>query len=200
MTDLEQAIVTIFNKLIKEVYTTFPASVIEYDEKTQLAKIQPLIKIDGIELMPIPSVPVQHIGGDWMVVTEIAAGVEGMASVCMRDLTAWLHDADATSSRKFSPSDSWFSPGIRSEAKAIPDLENNGVQLRNRKGDQFFWLKNDGDSYVSGNLFVDKEIKAKGDVYSNDEVLTKISHKHAYIDSVGTAATPTERTTEEAQE
>lgn len=182
MTDLEKSILAVVTSQINKIYTDIPAKVISYDATTQLCKVQPLIDIDGNELPPIPSVPVQQIGGsDWMVMIQIDAGTEGILKACMRDIGTWLYNNNSQSKRKFSLTDTVFEPGYRSKENAIPNPVNNGVQLRSRDGNHFAWLKNDGNFYVSGTVHCQSMI-SQDESYAKGEVLTRISHTHKYTD------------------
>jgi hypothetical protein len=44
--------------------------------------------------------------------------------------------------------DAFFIPGFRSLGNILPDFQNNGIRMRNRSGNQFAWLKNDGSIAV----------------------------------------------------
>lgn len=201
MTELEEAIVAVVTNHIKKIYTDIPAKVVRYDAKKQQATLQPLIKIDGVKLNPIPAVPVQHIGGlGWTVAIQIDKGTEGIIKCCMRDIGTWLHNSKKQTNRKFSLTDTTFSPGYRSEEGAIPNLENNGIQLRSNDGKHYVWLKNDGDLYTSGNIHCKKSVRSDGESYAKGEVLSRISHTHPYIDSKGSSATPNESDTDAAEQ
>ncbi|TGW14437.1 hypothetical protein EIL50_05555, partial [bacterium NHP-B] len=94
MSDFKDAVLKLINNALDGIYQHIPAKVISYDPKTQFAKVQPLIDIDGVKLNPIPSVPVQQIGGAGFVVAiEITEGSEGMLQVCMRDMSTWLYSS-----------------------------------------------------------------------------------------------------------
>jgi hypothetical protein len=188
MNSIEEIAYAVFNNEMRDVYTSTPGVVVEYDSELQQAKVKAFV---GNEEFIIPGLPVHQIGGDdWLMAIKIIPGTEGMIEFCMRDISKWLYGADDMSSRKFSSNDARFSPGFRSEKNAIKGLENNGIQLRSRDGKHFFWLKDDGDTYVSGNLHVAKKVISEDDVMSKGEVLTRISHTHSYIDSVGQPPVP----------
>jgi len=195
MTDFEEAVLTIFQHQFDSLYQHIPAKVLEYDEKTQFAKVQPLIDIDGVKLNPIPAVPVQHIGSqDFVVVMEIKPGTTGMLQVCMRDMGVWLFNNKKQSNRKFSLTDTTFSPGYRSKSDAIPNLVNDGIQLRSFDGERYIWMKRDGKSYFSDECHFSKRLYSKG------ELVTTIKHTHPYIDSKGSSATPVDSDTDEAEQ
>lgn len=200
MTDFEESILKVVKHHFDQIYTHIPAKVIAYDPKTQLAKLQPLIDIDGVKLNPIPSVPVHQYGGDeWVVAMKINEGTTGMLQVCMRDMSTWLFNSEKKSTRKFSLTDTTFSPGYRSVEGAIPNLANNGVQIRNKKGDKYFWMKDDGNVYTTAVINC-KSMNAEDDCTAKGEVLTRISHTHPYIDSVGSSATPVDKDTDPAEQ
>lgn len=201
MNPIEAIAQHVFESEMGNVFTSLPATVLEYDETSQQVKAKIAISLDGQDDVILTGVPVQFFAAkNYLCTVQIDAGTEGTIEFYMRDVSQWLHGEAEQSKRRFDINDARFVVGVRSEANAIPDLENNGIQLRNLDGKQYIWLKNDGDSYISGNLFVAKEIKAQGDIYSKGEVVTRISHNHKYIDSVGSGATPTTKTTEQAEQ
>jgi hypothetical protein len=56
--------------------------------------------------------------------------------------------ADNPLGRFHSLQDAFFIPGFRSLGNILPDFQNNGIRMRNRSGNQFAWLKNDGSIAV----------------------------------------------------
>lgn len=182
----------LINKALAGMWTNCTAFIVSYDKDEQTAKIQLSLKIDG-EIPPIiVRVPVQHIGGDWCTVTQIDKGCEGVAHFSSRAIGKWFLTGkilDPSSPRKFSIDDAFFSPGTRSLPNVLTNVENNGVQLRNKDGSQYIWLKNDGNAYISGNLFVGGKTTLNGGVDAKEsatldgENLTKVSHTH--IDAEG---------------
>lgn len=198
---MEEMILKVLKNQFDKIYTSFPAIVTDHDPELQQVTVKPAIDLN-IDL--IVSVPVAHVGGDWCVVTQIDKGTEGMISVCMSDISAWMYgDVNVLSARKFNVSDSFFIPGLRSEANALQNVENNGVQLRNKDGSQYIWLKNDGTAHFSGKIFAEKgaefteevtinkkltvndEIEAAEDITAKGEVVTRLSHTHKFTGDEG---------------
>jgi len=146
----------ILTDYMKNVYTCIPAHVKTFDPATQLAQIELGIKrvdIDGSSVAPPPIIdcPVLMIGDQFMLETQIDPEAEGMAFFSQRCIDGWVNTggvAENPLTRFFDMQDAFFIAGFRPMPKAIPDFQNNGMRLRNRKGDQWVWLKNDGSIFI----------------------------------------------------
>lgn len=147
-----------FAELMKDVGTSIPGHVLSFDPKTQLAQVQIGVKRvenDGkqVEIPPIIGAPVFIYGGQFSVEIEVSKGDEGLIIFSQRCIDGWVNTgglANNPALRFHDFSDALFMPGFRSNAKALPSFENNGVRLRNNAGNQHVWLKANGDISMKG--------------------------------------------------
>lgn len=141
------------SEILKGVGTSIPAHVLSFDTDTQLAKLQIAIEFidvkgESFALAPVVNIPVHFSGGDYVLEHQIDEGNEGLIIVSQRCIDAWKEQggvATQTVLRKLDMQDGLFIPGFRSKPNAISNFSNNGIKLRNKSGDQYVWLKNNGD-------------------------------------------------------
>lgn len=141
-----------FDERMKNVYTAIPAHVVAFDPKTQLAQVQIGImrmNVDGTTTKQpvILDCPVFQFGGtEWTMEMQIDVGCEGLAVFSQRCVDGWLNTGGAAVNplRRFHDmQDCFFIPGFRPIPTAIKDFKQDGIRVRNNKGDQYVWLKND---------------------------------------------------------
>lgn len=146
-----------FVELMKDVGTSIPGHIVAFDPATQLAQVQIGVKsidADG-EYDPgvIVECPVSIYGGSGYVVeVELTQGAEGMIVFSQRCIDGWRQTGGIAPQgivRFHDINDASFIPGVRSQAKKITGYANNGIKLRNKAGDVFVWLKNDGSVSIS---------------------------------------------------
>jgi hypothetical protein len=167
---LSQAIQSVFDENIKTINTSIPGQVLKFDPSTQLAEIQVGIKRvnkDGEQtaITPIIEVPVLFSGGSvFRFEHEINEGDEGILIFSQRCIDSWIDQGGVATNpilRFHDMSDAYFIPGIRSQKNGLSDFENNGVRITD--GTNYFWLKNDGNTYISSpTLFIDANIVHTG--------------------------------------
>lgn len=141
-----------FFEMMKDVATSIPGHVLAFDPATQLAQIQIGIvrkDVNGADFEPSPliEVPVYFMGGDFSVEYQLDAGNEGFILFSQRCIDGWATTGGIANNpvmRFHDMSDAVFIPGIRSQPNVLSDFENNGIRLRNKTGDHYVWLKNDG--------------------------------------------------------
>lgn len=149
---------TAFRELMKGVATCIPGHVLALLENGAKQRAQVQIGIQRIDINgavfnppPIIDVPICFIGDDYVVEYQINAGCEGMIFFSQRCVDGWKNTggiADNPLGRFHSLQDAFFIPGFRSLANVLPDFQNNGIRMRNKSGNQFAWLKNDGSIAV----------------------------------------------------
>ena len=177
--DFLDAVRSIIKEYMKEVYTCIPAHVQTFDPKTQLATIElgiERVDTDGSVWTPPPIIetPVLMIGDSFCVETQIDACCEGMAFFSQRCIDAWVQTGGVAQNplrRFFDMQDAFFVAGFRPLSRSLPKFENNGIRLRNKAGNQFAWLKNDGSIEI-GNGRGQFLMKPDGTVLINGVTIT----------------------------
>lgn len=170
-----EMIETTISEILKDVGTSIPGHVLEFEPVTQSAKVQigvERINRDGetFTLAPIVNVHVHFPGGDYCVEYEINEGNEGLIIISQRCIDAWKEEGGVASQpilRKLDMQDALFIPGIRSKPGALGSFQNNGIRLRNKAGDKFIWLKNSG------------AVEIQSDSLKHNGVNIGADHKHA---------------------
>ena len=146
-----------FIEMMKDVGTSIPGHIIAYDPDTQLAQLQIGIqRVDrnGNKFKPPPLIecPVYMYGGDYTVEVQIDPGAEGIIFFSQRCIDAW-NDTGGVANipilRFHDFSDAYFLPGLRSQPNVVSGHANNGIRLRNKAGDKYIWLKNDGTGEIT---------------------------------------------------
>lgn len=160
-----------FREAMKDVYTCVPGHVIAFDPDTQLAQLQigiERVNADGSteNIDPLIECPINFPGGDYLVEYQIDPGTEGMIHFSQRCIDGWLNTGGVARNpilRFHDISDAYFVPGLRSQPNVLSNFQNNGVRLRNKAGDQFIWLKNNGDGEITvNNLNINANINHVG--------------------------------------
>ena len=174
---------------MKGVYTSIPAHILSFDPQTQLAQIELGIKrvdVDGNDhvLPPIIDCPVMFSGGDEFVIEhQIDVGCEGWALFSQRCIDGWIQTGGTAINpitRFFDMQDACFIPGFRSNPKAVKGFANNGVKLRNKAGNHFVWLKNDGAIELnnsSGHIKIEPSgtVIINGMVFNTNQTITSVN-------------------------
>lgn len=143
---------TAFIESMKGIYTSIPGHIVTFNPQTQRAQIQIGIErvlLNGATENPrvIEDVPVHFAGGDFTLEFEVGKGTEGAIFFSQRCIDGWKNSGGVAANplaRFFDMQDCYFVPGVRSEPGAISGFQNNGIRIRNKTGNQFAWLKNDG--------------------------------------------------------
>lgn len=162
-----------FIEMMKDVGTSIPGHFISFNPDTQLAQIQigiQRIDVNGKTFDPPPLIecPVYFAGGSqYFVEHQIDAGDECLITFSQRCIDAWVNTGGIANNpilRFHDFSDAVIFPGIRSQPNKITGFENNGVRLRNKAGDKFVWLKNDGTAEITvDTLVINANIEHNGD-------------------------------------
>lgn len=156
----------IFGEYLKDnMRTSVPASILEFDPSTQLAKVQIGLMIEdelGAQEAREPSimVPVQFCGGaGGHIEFKLERGDEGVLMFSQECIDSWVDQggvAVKSELRRFSANDCYFLPGVRSIPNAITGFSNDGVRIRNKPGTSYAWLKDSGEvSMRNGAGYID---------------------------------------------
>lgn len=147
-----------FVEMMKDVATSIPGHFISFDPATQLAQIQigvQRIDVKGETFEPTPLIecPVAFLGGSqYFIEYQIDPGDECLIVFSQRCIDGWVNSGGIANNpimRYHDFSDAAILPGLRSQPNVIQSFENNGVRLRNKTGDKFIWLKNDGTAAIT---------------------------------------------------
>lgn len=142
---LEDVITDALDAWLSDVHTAMPGQIVEYDQASRRAMVQPLVKeryIDesGMEVIrahaPIPDVPVMMVGsGVERVRFPIANGDECLILACSSPLAGWKQAgglSDPVAARRHHLADAIAIVGLSASAPSgVPmiDITDNGVAL-----------------------------------------------------------------------
>ena len=182
-TQLTQLIKRSFSEMMKDVGTSISGHFLLFDPDTQLAQIQiGVVRIDvnGQTFTPPPIIecPVYIYGtSNHMIELEINPDDECYIMFSQRCIDAWIDQGGVASQpilRFHDFSDAVVFPGIRSQPNKISNYSNNGIKLRNKDGDKFIWLKNDGTGEITlDNLTINAPTTTiNGDISHNGDQTT----------------------------
>lgn len=162
-----------FVEMMKDVGTSIPGHFLSFDPDTQLAQIQigvVRIDINGKPFTPSPLIecPVAFIGGsEYFMEHQINPLDECLIIFSQRCIDGWVNTGGVANNpimRFHDFSDAAILPGLRSQPKKITSFGNNGIRLRNKAGDKYIWLKNDGTAEITvDTLNINGEIIHVGD-------------------------------------
>ena len=199
-----------FVEMMKDVGTSIPGHFLTFDPVTQLAQIQigvQRIDVNGNTFEPSPLIecPVAFLGGsEYFIEHQIDAGDECLIVFSQRCIDGWINTGGVAVNpimRFHDFSDAAILPGLRSQPNKITDHQNNGIRLRNKAGDKFIWLKNDGTAAITvDTLTVIANVELTGDInqdgsqtVSGDVIASGISlvnHVHGNGTYKTTSGTP----------
>ena len=177
-----------FVEMMKDVGTSIPGHFITFDPATQLAQIQigvQRVDVNGETFEPSPLIecPVAFMGGsEYFIEHQIDEGDECLIVFSQRCIDGWVNTGGIANNpimRFHDFSDAAILPGLRSQPNAIQSFENNGVRLRNKAGDKFIWLKNDGTAAITVDTL---------NIIANVELLGDINHTGTQVTSVDVIA------------
>lgn len=139
------------SEILKGVGTSIPGHVLSYDD--QMVKVQigvQFVDVKGssFSIAPIVNVPIHFPGGNYCVEYQIDEGNEGIILISQRCIDAWKEQGGVATQpilRKLNMQDAVFIPGLRSKPNKLVSFQNNGIRLRDSTGNQYLWLKNNGD-------------------------------------------------------
>ncbi len=138
---------------MKDVGTSVPAIVLNFDSSKQLATIQ--IAIQGVgadgksfEQPPILSVPVYFAGGGgFSIQHKIQAGDEGIALFSQRAIDSFISKGAGQPNpilRFHDFTDAMFFSGLRSTPNKISNFNTDGIGIYKDDGSQKISIKSDG--------------------------------------------------------
>lgn len=147
-----------FLELMKNVGTTIPGHFLSFDAGPQLAQIQigvQRVSVGGDTFTPSPIIqcPVVFLGGsEYFMEHQIDPGDECMIIFSQRCIEGWKNTGGVATNpimRFHNINDACILPGLRSQPNKISNFQNNGIRLRNKAGNQYIWLKNDGTADIN---------------------------------------------------
>mgnify|MGYP000154890473 FL=1 len=131
-TTLQDLLARFRESMVADLHTALPGKIVKYDESTQKADVQPLIKErytdesgaqQSRELPVIPSVPVQFPGaGGYRITFPVAVGDTGLIMFAEASLDKWLVSGgtvDPADERRHDLTDAVFLPGLRDFGHAL---------------------------------------------------------------------------------
>lgn len=131
-TTLQDLLARFRESMVADLHTALPGKIVKYDESTQKADVQPLIKErytdesgaqQSRELPVIPSVPVQFPGaGGYRITFPVAVGDTGLIMFAEASLDKWLVSGgtvDPAEERRHDLTDAIFLPGLRDFGHAL---------------------------------------------------------------------------------
>jgi hypothetical protein len=170
---LTELLKTALREQSKDIGTSIPGYVVAFDKNTQLAQLQIGIKktpVKGESFAPAVLIEctAQFTGGNaFHVEHQIDPGDECLIVFSQRCIDGWVNTGGIANNpilRFHDVNDAYFIPGLRSQPNKITGFDNNGVKIRNKAGDQFIWLKNDGTAEITvPKIFINGDIVHNGD-------------------------------------
>lgn len=177
---LTNLIKTTFREEMKKVGTSIPGHIISFDPETQTAQVQiGILRVDingeRFEPPPLIKCPVIFSGGSqFLIEHQIDPKDECLIIFSQRCIDGWVNSGGIANNpilRYHEFDDAIVIPGVRSQPNKITNFENNGVRLRNKTGDKFIWLKNDGTAEITvDTLKVNGNIEHTGDQTSTGTI------------------------------
>lgn len=177
---LTNLIKTTFREEMKKVGTSIPGYIISFDPETQTAQVQiGILRVDvngeSFEPPPLIKCPVHFSGGnEFQIEHQIDPNDECLIIFSQRCIDGWVNSGGIANNpilRYHEFDDAIVIPGVRSQPNKISNFENNGVRLRNKDGDKFIWLKNDGTAEITvDTLKINGNIEHTGDQTSTGTI------------------------------
>ena len=193
------------SEYLKDVHTSLPGIIEEFDPETQLAKVQPAIKrkfitrdgdrefITPVNLPLLINVPVIFpSGGGFQLTFPVAKGDECLLSFCERSIDNWHNRGgvrEPLGKRFFSLSDATALVGLNSTPNKISNFNPTDAELRSSDGAVRVTIKSDkievaapniehiGNVKITGNLEVTESAAFTSEITSNG-VNIGDKHKH----------------------
>ncbi len=183
---LQETINYLFIQNIQGFYGSVPAEVLEYDKLSNTVKLELKVIREGSKNPPLISTKVLYFGSDdYCIAPSITPGTKGMAMFSTLDIQRYFATGDSQESElKLEPDSCWFIPGVRPDNQSLENLPDEGIQLRNRNGEEYIWLK-PGRVHFSVPAYFDKGFEASEKAMLDGESLTKDSHTHPFVNADG---------------
>lgn len=197
MIDLPDIIQGHINKTLAQMYTTMPAKVekVYKVENSTVVDVQPLLNITSaggvLKENILQEVPiVWPSGGGFRITCPIEVGDNVLLHFSMKGLSGWKNSQGKqpttdTYKRRFNKNDAFAVPSIHpfSEGKEVDNeamsLGSDTVEIRITKEGTIELGEGASEKLILGDTFINNFL----------------AHTHTYVDSVGTAATPTPKLT-----
>lgn len=197
---LTNLVKTVVPELLKSVGTSIPGHIISFDAGRQIAQVQIGIKridVNGkqFEAPPLIECPVYFMGGSqYFIEYQIDPGDECIILFSQRCIDGWVNNGGVANNpilRFHSFDDAMVLPGVRSQPNKITGHANNGVRLRNKAGDKYIWLKNDGTADITiDTLFINGDIVHDGNQTSTGTINADTSMTTPVVDASVSVTAP----------
>lgn len=177
-TTLQDLLARFRESMVADLHTALPGKIVKYDESTQKADVQPLIKErytdesgaqQSRELPVIPAVPVQFPGaGGYRITFPVAVGDTGLIMFAEASLDKWLVSGgtvDPAEERRHDLTDAIFLPGLRDFGHALTSAPTDRATFGKDDGLQ---IHVDGSKIrIGSNSPIDLEKAVCGDTLWN---------------------------------
>lgn len=126
---------------LESLHVSFPARVLSYDSATQLANVQPCVRMastelegESVKLPPLLGCPVLWPAGSGASMhLGLSPGDDVTAVIASHELEAWLQsggaDVEPTTRRRHNLSDSYVYPGGRPKTRPLASPANGGASF-----------------------------------------------------------------------
>ena len=195
---LERTLKAMIQSHLRGIYTSIPATVLEFDSTTQRAKVQIDIKQqigDTFELVaPLEDVGVGSMrSGGYVITFPIAVGDKVQLSFAHSSIDHWLVDgsSEAVDTRTHSINDAVANNLlIYPLNNTIESYDNENLVLRNMSNSIYLKVKQDGieilgNVSIKGDVTIDGALTVTGIVKSLTDVLAKavslLKHIHGGV-------------------
>lgn len=187
---------------VRGIYTSIPATVLDFDAKTQRAKVQIDIKQqigDGFELVaPLEDVGVGSLrSGGYCITFPISVGDKVKLSFVHSSIDSWLLDGsnEAVDTRTHSINDSIADNLLIYPLNdSINNYDNSNLTIRNMSNSIYIKVKQNsidilGNVNIKGNVTIDGALTVTGIVKSLKDVFAQavslLKHIHGGVLSGG---------------
>jgi hypothetical protein len=205
-TTLQDLLARFRESMVADLHTALPGKIVKYDESTQKADVQPLIKERFVDeggaqqvrdLPVIPSVPVQFPGaGGYRITFPVVVGDTGLMVFSEASLDKWLVSGgtvDPADERRHDLTDAVFLPGLRDFGHALSSAPTDRATFGKDGGLQ---IHIDGSKIrIGSNSPIDLEKAVCGDTLWN--YLTSLTGlvvwlaSHTHPTPAGASSAPT---------
>jgi hypothetical protein len=210
--DLNEAILAALQGWQAQMWTALPARIISFDAAKMTVQAQPVLQIqvrdpkgnwNWVSMPPISDCPVMFPGGGGFTLTfPVAADDECLLVFANRCIDLWWQNGDGVhiqaDYRMHDLSDGFAFVGVRSQPRALGNVQTNKVELRNDGRSMYVQIDSSGgiklkattlvtidapDVTLTGNLTAAGTITGTTDVVAGTKALK--AHVHSGVQSGG---------------
>ena len=199
----------VLRKFLQDTNDMLPARVISYDRASNRATVQPLIQLidtDGLRhnRAQNTNLPVLLLGGGGFFVSfHLPPDSLGWIKASDRDTSLFLQQATRetappNTTRMHSFEDALFIPDVILTDYTIEAEDSQALVIQNAAGTVKLSLNDARIKLTAPAVEINGNTEITGTLMNNG-VNVGSTHNHSYLDSVGSAATPTNRNTQVPQ-